>query len=187
MDRTVEPLNIGIPEHAGFMYDLALLCKDDFLNDYENDIILVMNEYERRLADGSVVAFLAKQNGENAGIIWVELDRYKVGRLRAGMMPKYRKGHTAMHFFKQFISFCFESLNIRKLDAEITMGEKFKDIDGKVRYKTVRTALAAEALLRRFGFKKEGQIKEALLINGKPRDTLLFGFTRNQYKGRKGS
>lgn len=184
--RTVEKFNIADPEHSGFMFDLAMVCKEDFLNDRDSDIILVMNEYERRLKNGSVVAFLAKENDEKAGIIWVELGYYGVGRLRAGLMPKFRKGFTALHFFRQFIDFCFENLNVRKLDAEITMGERVPG-KGKMHYKRSRTALAAEALIRRFGFKKEGQIREALMINGKPRDTLLFGFTRNQYKGMKAS
>jgi RimJ/RimL family protein N-acetyltransferase len=185
--RSVEKFDILNPEHAGFMYDLAMACREDFMNDHDNDILLIMSEYERQLKAGTVVAFLALQDEKPAGIIWVELDRFNTGRLRAGLMPQYRQGYTAMHFFRQFIDFCFEHLDVRKLDAEIVMGEKFRDADGRIRYRQIRTALAAEKLLRRFGFKKEGQPKEALMIDGKPRDTLLFGFTRNQYKGRKAS
>lgn len=181
--NTVERLNLDIKDHSSFMFELAYVCQDDFLNDYQNDIILLMNHYERAINNGSAVAFLCKKNGENCGIVWVEIDDYECGRIRAGMMPEYRSGFTAYKFLRLFIDYCFNSLKLRKLDAEIVMGEKYKD-GRKMRYRPMsRTTKAAEKLLRRFGFEKEGQPKEALLIDGKPRDTLLLALTRNRYKG----
>lgn len=168
--RTVEKLDIANPEHSGFMYDLGTTCKDSFLNDHQNDIILMMNHYEQRIKDGSTVAFLCKEDGENVGIVWVEIDIYQIGRLRAGMMPEHRRGMTAAHFLKDFIAFCFKTLNLRKLDAEI-------EIDHKN-----RGSRAAEKLLRRFGFEKEGLLKEALIRDGKPRNTVLLALLRSKYR-----
>ena len=172
--RTVEKLDITRKEHAEFMYDLGLACKDDFLNDHQNDMILMMNEYDRAIRAGSVVAFLCKQEAENIGIVWVEKDLYGVGRVRAGLMPAHRQGFTAAHFLKKFVDFCFRTLDLRKLDAEIVLCGK----EG-------RTSLAAEALLRRFGFRKEGLLRESLLKGGRPRDTLLLGLTRKTYEALK--
>jgi hypothetical protein len=172
--RSVEQLDISRKEHAEFMYDLGLICQDDFLDDHQNDMILIMNEYDRAIRGGSVVAFLCKQDGLNAGIVWVEKNLYGVGRVRAGLLPQYRQGFTAAHFLKMFVDFCFKTLNLRKLDAEIVLYGKEK-----------RGSAAAEKLLRRFGFAKEGLIREALLKGGKPRDTVLLGLTRNRYEGLK--
>lgn len=170
--KTVERLNIDNPEHAGFMYDLAVECKDDFLNDHDSDIILMMNEYQRRIKSETVFAFIAKDGDRKEGIVWVDVDNYGVGRIRAGLTNSSRKGHTAMYFLRLFIAFCFDRLDLRKLDAEIVLyGRENK------------SSQAAEKLLRRFGFKKEGLIKEALLKDGTPRDTLLFGLTQNRYRG----
>lgn len=170
--KTVVKLNIDNPEHAGFMFDLAFACQDDFLNDVDNDIILMMNEYQRGIKEGRVHAFIAQEEGRNLGIVWIEVDRYGVGRLRAGMMPDERKGTRAFYFLHQFIDHCFNTLKIRKLDAEFAL----YDPDN-------RSAKAAEKLLRRFGFKKEGHIKQALSKGGVLKDTILLGLTRDRYKG----
>lgn len=169
--RTVEKLDINRKEHAEFMYDLGMTCKEDFLNDHQNDMILMMNNYDRAIRNGSVVAFLCKQDTESIGIVWVEKDVYGVGRVRAGLLPEYRQGFTAAHFLKKFVDFCFKTLDLRKLDAEIVLYEKGN-----------RGSRAAESLLRRFGFKKEGLLREALLKDGKPRDTVLLGLTRKRYE-----
>lgn len=187
--NTVELLNLQNKDHSLFMFELAYICQDDFLNDHNNDIILLMNHYERAINNGNAVAFLCKKKQKNCGIVWVEIDDYGVGRIRAGMMPEYRKGFTAYNFLRLFINYCFTTLKLRKLDAEIVMGEKLclrKGGKTKTKYAPMsRTTQAAEKLLRRFGFEKEGQPKEALLINGKPRDTLLLAITRNRYEGLK--
>lgn len=169
--QTVEVLNLSNRDHAGFMYDLAKVCQKDFLNDHDNDIILLMNEYERALDDGSCKAFLAKVDDAPAGIIWVEIDRYGVGRVRAGLMPEFRRGHTAYRFMRQFIDYCFNRLSLRKLDAELTL---WRDQN--------RSSMAAEKILRRIGFRKQGLIEDAMLIDGKPYDTLLFGLTKKRYE-----
>lgn len=171
--RSVEVLNIANPEHACFMFDLAHICKDDFLNDADNDIILLMNEYEREIEKGATKAFITRVDGEKTGILWVEMNRYGTGRLRAGMLPKYRNGlgRYAWLFLTEFIDYCFLSLKLRKLDAEITLYGRHN-----------RSSRAAEKLLRRFGFRKEGFIQEALMVHGKPKDTILFGLTYRSYR-----
>lgn len=169
--QTVEVLNLSNRDHAGFMYDLATVCQKDFLNDYDNDVILLMNEYERAIDDGSCKAFLAKVEDQPAGIIWTEIDRYGVGRVRAGLMPEFRRGHIAYSFMRQFIDYCFNVLSLRKLDAELTL---WRDRN--------RSSMAAEKILRRIGFRKQGLIEDALLIGGKPYDTLLFGLTKKRYE-----
>jgi hypothetical protein len=168
--KTVETLNLLKPEHSMFMHDLAMVCKDDFLNDYDNDIILIINEYERQIKKGQTKAFLVRINGEKAGIIWVEM-MYGVGRLRAGLLPKYRQGVRSYNLLKDFARYCFDSLKLRKLDAELVLPNDSKKTS------------AGERLLRHLGFKKEGLLKEALLRNGEPHNTILLGLTRNQYKG----
>lgn len=178
--HSVELIDLSQPDHAQFMYDLALACKDDFLNDVDNDIILMINHYERAINNGNVVAFIAKVEGANAGIVWVEKDGYGTGRIRAGLLPSYRRWQTAQYFLRLFIDYCFNSLDFRKLDAEIIFGEKLPN----GRYAPMpRGVRAAEKLLRRFGFKKQGINEEALMINGRARDSLLLALTRNRYKG----
>lgn len=184
MARTVERFDIKNPEHAGFMYDLAMACKDDFMNDYDNDILLIMNEYERAIDAGNVVAFLAMVNGEKAGIIWVDKLLYGVGRVRAGLMPSFRNGFTALGLMHQFIDFCFKELDLRKLDAEISF--KWKPTgDELFDRKRAKNAEAAEKIFRRVGFRKEGLIREAFTVNGEPQDTLLFGLTRTYWQKQK--
>lgn len=172
--KSIQSLNLLNPEHALFMHDLAVACKEDFLNDHENDIILLINEYERKLRNGSTKAFLVKVDNEKAGIIWVDIDTYDVGRIRAGLLPAYRQGILSLNLLRDFIKYCFSSLNLRKLDAEIVLSLN--------RYGKRQTA-PAERLLRHLGFKKEGLVNEALLKNGVARDTVLLGLTKNQYEG----
>lgn len=170
----VELLDIGKPEHAAFMYDLGMACKEDFLNDSQPDMIYIIHEYEQAIKNGSTVAFLCLKDSEKMGIIWVERDIYDVGRIRAGLMPEHRKGFTAIKVLRLFVDYCFETLKLRKLDAEIELYSKKN-----------RTSQAAEKILRRFGFRKEGLIKEAYLRDGKPKNTLLLGLTKKQYEGLK--
>lgn len=169
--KTIQTLNLLNPEHALFMHDLAQSCKEDFLNDYENDIILLINEYERRIKNGSTKAFLVKIDGSQAGIIWVDIDIYEVGRIRAGLLPQFRQGVRSLRILKDFVRYCFDSLKLRKLDAEIIL-----PLDKQL-------TASAERLLRHIGFKKEGLIKEALLKNGVAHHSVLLGLTKNQFEG----
>lgn len=168
MDRTVERLDVNIPEHAGFVYDLGLVCKDDLLDDYSNDIILVIADSQCRIANGTTQAFLCRVDGQMAGIVWVDLDPKGIGYIHAGLMPEFRKGFTALHFLRLFIGFCFETLSLRKLEM----------------YLPPRN-YRAEKLVRRLGFKKEGFRKEATLIDGKPQHHVVLALTKNKYEGKQ--
>lgn len=166
MVRTVEKLNIDYPEHAGFMYDLALECKDDFLNDVDTDIIVLINAYNERIHDGSTVAFLCQEDGQNAGIIWVDVDRFGVGYMHAGLMPAFRKGFTALHFARLFVDFCFNSLGLNAVEAQLPTHNR-----------------TAEALMRRIGFRKYGLRPFAMMVNGRPERHVLFSMTKETWEG----
>lgn len=163
--RTVERLNIDNPRHAGFMYDLGMACKDQFLDDYDNDIIALIDEYDKRIKSGETIAFLASVDGEEAGIIWVEIDRYNIGYVHIGLMPKFRGGPTAYNITKLFITFCFKSLKVRSLESHIPTFNR-----------------VTEKLLRRLGFVKYGLKPEATLVNGVPEKHVLLALTRNKYE-----
>lgn len=146
------------------MYDLAVECQDDFLNDHENDIVAMLHEYSEGIKTGDVVAFLISLGGVKAGVIWVEIDRYGVGNLHAGLMPEFRKGFTAYKCLREFVGFCFRKLDLRSLEAHIPTHNK-----------------VTEKLLRRFGFRKFGLRPEAILVNGEPEAFVLLYLTRGQF------
>jgi hypothetical protein len=166
--RTVEKLNLLNPEHSAFAYDLAMACQNEFIDDYNPDIILLLEEFSHRLKEGDTKAFLCKVDGQKAGIIWVEIDRYEIGFLRGGMMPAYRNGFHIWWFFKEFIEYCFQGLKLRKLQADVPVWNR-----------------RIEKLVRLIGFKKEGIIFEASMKNGVPENHVYFGLTRNRYEGKR--
>ncbi len=173
MGLEVELLDIDNPDHAGFFFDLGEACKADFLNDYDNDIILMMNQYKRRIEDGSVKAFVAKSQGQKVGIIWCELGDYGDGRVRAGLLPRYRcRGRLAWNIMKMFVDYCFNTLDLRKLDATIELYYRNAN----------KSSYAAEKILRKLTFTKEGILRQAITRDGKPKDMILFGLLRDEYK-----
>jgi len=168
VDRTVENLDVSIPEHAEFMFDLAMACKEDMFDDYDTDIIQIIDDYKRALDRGIAKMFLCRVEGEKAGIVWVDLDTKGIGYLHAGLLPEFRTGFTALYFFRRFIEYCFETLNLRSLEMGIPTRNR-----------------KAEAIVRRIGFKKYGIKPAATTVNGQPIPLVLLAFTRDQYKGRK--
>jgi len=150
------------------MFDLGMACKDDLLDDYDNDIILIIEEYQRATEKGIAKMFLCKQDGENAGIVWVDLDTKGIGYLHAGLMPKFRKGFTALYFIRLFVQYCFETLKLRSVEAHFPTTNK-----------------RAETLVRRIGFRKYGLKPHGTTINGKPISHVLLALTQFQYKGLK--
>ena len=168
MARTVEKLDIDNPEHATFMYDLAVACQDDFLNDADTDIIILMHEYNQAIKDGNTVAFLCQENGENAGIIWADIDRHAVGYMHAGLMPQYRQGFTALHFARLFVDFCFRQLELNSLEAQLPTHNR-----------------VAEVLMRRIGFRKYGLRPFAMKVNGRPEKHVLFAMTKDNWEALK--
>lgn len=167
VNRSVVKLDLTNKEHRAFMFDLGMVCKAQFLNDAEPDIIPVMNEYARMLEAGTTQAFICLEEGKKAGIIWVEFDRYGVGYLRAGLLPEYRKGWTALYFLRQFIEFCFNTAKLRKLVANVEPANQ-----------------AAEKILRRLGFKKQGMDIDAVVVDGKPVTFLVLFLTPKNYRHR---
>ncbi len=165
--RTVELLDLSVKDHREFMYDLGMTCKDDFLDDYDNDIILLMNHYGKEIEGGGTKAFLCLDDGQKAGIIWVDIDTKGIGYIHAALMPEYRKGFNALHFLRQFVAFCFEHTDLRKIEAHLPTRNR-----------------RAEKLIIRIGFTKEGLRKAATMKNGKPENHVLLAITRDQYEGR---
>lgn len=167
--RSAELLDLNDQEHAEFLYELLTTCKDDFLDDYEQDILKVINDYAKSL-HGESVAFLCSVNGEKAGIIGVTPNARQVGELLAAMMPKYRDGlgRNAYFFLDGFIEFCFHTLEYRKLRA-------LNPIDNQ----------KPEKLLRRYGFRKAGLHPEETMKNGKPVLMVELYMTKNLYEAKK--
>lgn len=168
MQRTVEKLDVNQSEHAGFVYDLAMACQDELLDDYQDDIILLISQMERDLKAGNIIGFLCRVDGEKCGLIWVQKAPRDIGELHAAMLPKFRKsmaGH-AMYFLKTFIPFCFDRLKLRKLRAMIPVYLK-----------------RPERLLRRYGFQKAGLHREETMKDGRPESVVELYLLRNQYKG----
>lgn len=162
--KTVEKLNLADPDQSAFLFDLAHACRDYYFNDYESDIILLLHHAHQMLMQGLYLAFLCKVDGKPIGIIWVEKSQYDIGYIRCGISPEYRNGVFAKYFLKQFIDFCFTSLNLRKLVATFTLDQK-----------------PIEVLLRALGFTKEGFLREEMMKNGQPLDQLRLALTRTKY------
>lgn len=166
--RSIELLNINSPEHAGFVFDLLMACKDTLLDDYENDIIMVIKKTEDELKSKAAVAFLCRVNGQPCGLIWVSNTPKEIGEIHAAMMPVFRGGlgKHALYFLKEFIPFCFNTLKYRKLRAMIPIYNR-----------------PAERMLRFYGFKKAGLHHEETLKNGKPITIVELSLTKNQFRG----
>jgi hypothetical protein len=170
VDRTVEVLDVAKPEHAGFMFDLAMACKDQLLDDYSNDIIVLIEEMGAALAAKQTTAFICKVDATPCAMVWVNHTPRDIGEITAAMMPEFRKGlgAHAYYFLSMFVPYCFDSLNIRKLRALIPI-----------------TNNRPEKLLRKYGFRKVGLHQEETVKNGIPQTVVELSMTRNQYKGRK--
>lgn len=164
---SAELINLDNADHAGFIYDLINECRAEFLSDFEDDELLVIAEYRDRIKNGQTVGFLGKVDGQPIGAIWVDIDRYKIGNMYAGAIPQYRGGIAAYRFLKQFIEFCFESMDLRKLEAKILFRGRTKN--------------TPERLVRKLGFKKQGMDWDSTLINGESVDHLVFALTKTKY------
>jgi RimJ/RimL family protein N-acetyltransferase len=167
--RSVVKLDIDNPEHAIFMHDLAVECRDEFISDYDPDIPTLMNAYNRAIHAGDTVAFLCLVDGAKAGIIWVDVDRYRIGYLHAGLMPAFRQGWNALAFLRQFIGFCFDTLGLESLEAHLPKYNK-----------------PAEKLVRRLGFEKYGLRPYGLRQGGHPQMHVLLALTKNDYEVKYG-
>ena len=165
-DLSIQKLNLNNPEHSTFFYKLAMACKDEFFDDFHTDVIQQLAYYNRQISSGATVAFLISDNTEHIGIVWVDISSDKIGYLHAGLLPEHRKGFTAYKCLRLFVNFCFKTLDLRSLEAQIPVYNK-----------------VAEKLLRRFGFTKYGIRPEAILVSGKPESHVLLWLSRDKHKG----
>jgi len=168
--RTVEPLDFQNRAHRELFFDLAMANQRHLLNDSDNDIILMINTYEQLANVGALQAFIALVDEEPAGCFWIEMDRYGIGRVRGSLLQDYRNAWNGLYFLKWMVRYGFESLDLRKLDAEMALYSK-KD----------KESAAAERILKRIGFSKRAIIPEALMINGQPKDTILLDYLKRDY------
>lgn len=170
MARSVELLDVNKRDHAMFLYDLLVACKDEFLDDYENDIIAVIDEYHKRLEHQGATAFLCLVNGQKAGIIGVSDNGKHVGELLAALHPQFRDGlgRHAYRFMEAFVSFCFDSLDYRKLRTLNFISNQ-----------------RVEKLLRHYGFRKAGLHYAETMKDGKPATMVELYMTKSLYEGRK--
>lgn len=160
--KTVELLDIDNPIHADFVYVLAKACKDEFFDDHNNDIILILEGIKRQAQAGFMKAFLARDKGTPVGVLWVEIQPHDAGILQIWILPGYS---DPRYFLEEFLKFCFETLNLRKLKREFQ--PEFKEIEG---------------LLRDLGFKKEGYFKNEIVKDGKPVDIVRIGLLKTKYR-----
>jgi len=168
--RSVEALDFSNREHRALIFDLALCNQQHLLNDYDNDIVLIINYYQREADAGFLRAFIALIDNQPAGCFWVEMDRYETGRIRGALFPQYRNAWNGAFFMRFLVDYGFNILELRKLDAELALYSR-KD----------RGSAAAERLLKRIGFKKRAILPEALMIDGSPKDTILLDFLKRDY------
>lgn len=161
----VSRLDLLRQDHSKFAYRLAMACHDDFLHDAFNDPIELLHSYRQSIKNGDTVAFLIHVGDEMAGVVYVDIDRRKVGFIHAGLLPQFRKGMTAAKCLRRFINFCFGSLDLNALEGHIPTYNK-----------------VAEKLLRRYGFIKYGLRPEALCVNGKPETHVLLYLTKKRYE-----
>lgn len=158
-------LNPDNSEHMAFMFDLATACKEDFLDDFASDEIILLHQYADCIKRGSTTAFIAKKDGENAGIIWVDVNPKKIGYLHIGLLPEFRQGFNALTLIRDFLGFCFNTLRLRKIEASIPTKN-----------------IVIEKLYRRLGFTKEGIKKEATVVNGRSENHLLLAMTQKRFQ-----
>lgn len=170
--RSVEPLDFNNRSHRALLFDLALANKHHLLNDHDADILLVINEYEQQWNSGYLHAFITLVNDEPVGCVWLEVDRYEIGRVHAAFGTL--RAWDCLFFLRVLIGFAFESLGTRKLDSEFALYSK-KD----------RQSACYERILKRIGFRKRTILPEALMINGKPKDTILLDYLKRDYDVKK--
>jgi RimJ/RimL family protein N-acetyltransferase len=164
MTNTVELLDVSRADHSGFVYDLAMACKEELLNDFESDIIVFINQAQRKIASGYVHAFMCKVDGEAVGSIWVERDDYGIGYVRFGVLPEARNAFKAKWFLAQFLGYCFGALSLRKVVSLFEPAQR-----------------PMEKLLRDLGFRKEGFFRAELMRHGEPVDIVRLGLLKETY------
>jgi hypothetical protein len=172
--RSVEPLDFNNRQHRALIFDLALCNKEHLLNDHDNDIVLIISAYQQRAAIGELKAFIALVDDEPVGCFWVEIDRYGIGRVRGALFPECRDAWNGLYFLKWVVAYSFQVEGLRKLDSEMALYSKHD-----------KESAAAERIMKRIGFKKRAILPASLMINGKPKDTILLDYLKEDYDGKQ--
>jgi RimJ/RimL family protein N-acetyltransferase len=168
--RSVEPLDFGNRDHRALLFDLAWNDREHLLNDHVNDVILIISEYERQQAAGTLFAFVTLIDGALAGCTWLETDRYGIGRVHGALLPEYKTAWNGCWFMRQLVEFAFETLGLRVLDSEFKMYSKHD-----------KQSAAYERILKRIGFQKRAILPDRLMVNGQPHKTILLDFLKRDY------
>lgn len=171
--REVEPLDFSLKAHRGLLFDLAWNDREHLLNDTDNDPILVIDGYERQEQAGWLHPFVALVDGELAGAVWLETDRYNTGRVHAAFLPEHRTIWNGLFFLRWLVDFSFD-LGLRKLDAEFALYSKHD-----------KQSAAFERTLKHIGFNKRAILPEALMVGGEPKDTILLDYLKRDYDVKK--
>ncbi len=172
--RLVEPLDFYSKEHRSLLFDLAWSDRKHLLNDHDNDVLLIINEYHSQQQNGQLYAFLSLVKDKPVGATWLEVDRYGIGRVHSSLLPEHRNIWNGLYFLRQLVAFSFDQLALRKLDAEFAL---YKKAD--------KQSAAYERSLKRIGFTKRAILPESLMLNGKPKDTILLDYLKRDYDVKK--
>jgi hypothetical protein len=153
----IEILQLHDPDHSGLVYDLLQQHQDWLMDDFSLDPIQMIGEMaenqQKQIATGWIAQRDSQKKSEFLGLIWVEVDRLRIGRLFGAATLSVKNGisRDGIRFAKQFIQYCFESLKLRKLVAEVAT-----------------TNRNAERFMQLLGFRKEGLLLNESLKNGQP-------------------
>ena len=161
MNLAFHPLDFSNPQHIRFAAQLAYENREDFTNDTDNDISELLKEYGHLLNQGFVHAYVCEKEKQFIGLVWIEIDRYSVGRLRGAMLPGY--GYLFRRCLWMILNHAF-NIGLRKIDVEFES------------YKTSLTAI-----LQRFGFSVVGHPMGNYTKNGEPVETVLLELLKEDY------
>lgn len=114
-----------------------------------------------------LLAIVLKETDELIGTlslfnIHVESKRAEVGYILSKLF--WRQGLMA-ESFGALIDFCFERLELNRLEADIDPNNE-----------------ASSALLKKYDFKIEGLLKERWIIDGRVTDSEIYGLVKASYK-----
>lgn len=167
--KSVIQLDFKNKEHRAFFFDVLLEARDTWEHDDSYDAIEFVTLVDRGVQAGVCKAFIGVVNGNMAGVIWVDHDRMRVGTLHGALLPKYQNGFFSKWFVREFLSYCFNTLNLRKVMVELPVFN-----------------VKADKLLKNLGFKREGLLKDHFTINGVSKYAVLLGLSKSQFQNKAG-
>lgn len=170
---TFQFADMNNPEHAALVCRLCQASRDILLDDYNNDVILFIQDMQRELSRQDAKGWICKVNGVPAGVLWVSVDSRQIGELFGGCLPEFRQGlaKNVARFSIDFVDWCFnqqQGLGLRKLRAETPVYNH-----------------QAEKLLKHLGFRKEGLLLAETMRNGKPENHVRLRLLREEWENGK--